>query len=303
MRLRDTTRARLAPAFRVRTVFLGLAWYELLVIFLILAGYGLLFSGYTVLGYRVANDVVQALNIVVVAAIVVALQGKRAQLVKTLAVISVWILVSFAFTLLSIFSPIIYPLAIVSMLYWPLILVPSSLYGLVAIDAVIFIPIIAIIARRKLNRHDLGLTGGLRLTYLIPFGALVAVPLALMEYAILVPEALIPNASASELIWLSIVMIFFVALIEELIFRVLLQPLFIERSGVVAGILITSVLFGAYHASYGNVYELLFAFGAGIVFGVAFYKTKNLPFVVTMHAVEDILLLGVLPFLLLPLPH
>jgi membrane protease YdiL (CAAX protease family) len=98
-------------------------------------------------------------------------------------------------------------------------------------------------------------------------------------------------------------MIFFVALIEELLFRVLLQPQLIERSGVVAGILITSVLFGAYHASYGNVHELLFTTGAGVVFGVAFYKTKNLPFVVTMHAVEDILLWGVLPFLPLTLLH
>ena len=69
------------------------------------------------------------------------------------------------------------------------------------------------------------------------------------------------------------------------------------------GILITSVLFGALHAIYGNVYELLFTTGAGVVFGVAFYKTKNLPFVVTMHAVDDILLYGVLPFLPLALPH
>jgi CAAX protease family protein len=129
------------------------------------------------------------------------------------------------------------------------------------------------------------------------------VGLGLIEYAILPNEALIPNASASELIRLSIVMIFFVALVEELIFRALLQPRLIERSGAVAGILITSVLFGALHAIYGNFYELLFTTGASVVFGVAFYKTKNLPFVVTMHAVDDILLSGVLPFLPLVLLH
>ncbi|MGZ4846915.1 MAG: CPBP family glutamic-type intramembrane protease [Halobacteriota archaeon] len=38
------------------------------------------------------------------------------------------------------------------------------------------------------------------------------------------------------------------ALVEELLFRVLLQPQLIERRGAVAGILITSVLFGALHA-------------------------------------------------------
>jgi len=93
-------------------------------------------------------------------------------------------------------------------------------------------------------------------------------------------------------------MIFFVALIEELLCRSLLQQALVERSGAVPAILITSVIFGAMHAGYYlNGYELLFAFGAGLVLGVAFYKTKNLPLVVTINAVADILLFGVLPFL------
>ncbi len=295
MRLRDTARAALAPAARARTVF-NLAWYELLAIFLILAGEGLIFAGYSVLGIGV-----QALNIIAVAVIVVTLHGERVQLVEALALISVFEVVSFFFGHVSI----IYSIATVWVMFLPLILVIPTLplYLWAAFYGVMFIPIIAIIARRKLSRHDLGLTGGLRLTYLIPFGTLLGVGLGLIEYAILANNPLIPNASASELIRVSIVMIFFVALVEELLFRVLLQPQLIERSGAVAGILITSVLFGALHAIYGNVYELLFTAGAGVVFGVAFYKTKNLPFVVTMHAVDDILLFGVLPFLPLALPH
>jgi membrane protease YdiL (CAAX protease family) len=295
LRLRDTTRAAPAPAARVRTVF-NLAWYEVLAIFLILAGDGLLFAGYCVLYAGV-----QALNIIAIAVIVVALHGERAQLVQALALISVFGVVSFSFAQV----PITYSLATVWVMYLPLILVIPTLplYEWVAFYGVMFIPITAIVARRKPSRHDLGLTGGLRLTYLIPIGTLVGVGLGLMEYAILKSDALIPNASASDLIRLSIVIIFFVALVEELLFRVLLQPQLIERSGAVAGILITSVLFGAMHAIYANVYELLFTTGAGVVFGVAFYKTKNLPFVVTMHAVDDILLVGVLPFLPLALPH
>ena len=295
MRLRDSTRAALAPVFRVRSV-LNLTLFELLVIFLILAGDGLLFAGYSLLYAGV-----QALNIIAVAVIVVTLQGGRVQLVEALALISIFGVVSVSFAHVSI----IYSLAIVSVIFLPLILVVPTVswYLQVAFYGVMFIPIIAIVAHRKLSRHDLGLTGGLRLTYLIPFGTLIGVGLGLVEYAILGNNPLIPNASATELIRLSIVIIFFVALVEELLFRVLLQPQFIERTGAVAGILITSVLFGALHAIYGNVYELLFTTGAGIVFGVAFYKTKSLPFVVTMHAVDDILVFGVLPFLVLALPR
>ncbi len=296
MHLRDTTRAALDRAFRARPVFLGLAWYELLAIFLILSGDGLLFAGYSVLYAGV-----QALNVIAVAVIVVALHGERVQLVEVLALISVFGVVSFSFGHVSI----IYSLAIVGVMCLPLIFVIPSviLYVWVAFYGVMYIPIIAIVARRKLSRHDLGLTGGFRLAYLITLGTLVGVGLGLIEYAILANPPLIPNASASELIRLSIVVIFFVALVEELLFRVLLQPQFIERSGAVWGILITSVLFGAVHAIYGNVYELLFTTGAGVVFGVAFYKTKNLPFVVTMHAVDDIFLWGVLPFLPQALPR
>jgi uncharacterized protein len=295
LHLRDTTRPALAPAARKSIVF-NLAWYELLAIFLIIAGEGLLFTGHIVLGVAL-----QVLNVIAVAVIVVALRDERVQLVQALALLSVFSVVYLSFA----FLPAVCWFAIVGVMCLPLILVipTATLYLWVASYGVMFIPIIAIVAHRKLSRHDLGLTGGLRLTYLIPFGILIGAGIGLLEYAILANNALIQNASASELTQLSIVMIFFVALVEELLFRVLLQPQLIERSGAVVGILITSVLFGALHAGYGNVYELLFTTGAGVVFGVAFYKTKNLPFVVTMHAVDDILLFGVLPFLPLALPH
>jgi hypothetical protein len=210
MRPCDTKRAVLTPAAEVRTVF-NLAWYELLSIFLILAGEGLVFAGYGGLNYGV-----QVLNIIVVAIIVVQLHSERVQLVETLALISVFNVV-YAVAFLLEHVPTIYWPAIVSVTYF-LNLVPK----LVMLNGAMLILLITVIARRKLSRRELGLTGGLRLAYLIPFGALVAVPLALVEYAILMRGALIPNASASELIGLSVVMIVFVALIEELLFPVLL---------------------------------------------------------------------------------
>jgi membrane protease YdiL (CAAX protease family) len=249
---------------------LNLAWYEILSILLIITGEGLLFAG-----YRVADVGVQAINIVAVAVIVVALHGQRVKLVEVLALVSMFRVVNLSFAL-----------------------VPTiTLYWLIAIYSVMYVPIVAVIVHCKMSRSELGLTGGVQLAYLLPIGALMGTAFALVEYRILLNQAIIPSLSISGLIELSIVMIFFVGFIEELLFRSLLQQSFVERSGAVVGILIASIIFGAMHADYANGYELLFAFGAGLVLGVAFYKTKNLPFVVTIHAVNNILLFGVLPFL------
>jgi CAAX protease family protein len=218
---------------------------------------------------------VQALNIVVVGIIVVAVHGERVQLVQALALISVFRVVNLSFALVSTVT-----------IYWL-----ATVYG------VMFLPILLVIYHEKMSRHDLGLDVGRSLLWLLPLGVFVGADFGVIEYAILTNKALIPNASVLQLIQLSIVMIFFVALVEELLFRVLIQPQLIERIGAIAGILLTSVIFGAMHAGYGNVYELLFATGAGLILGIGFYETKNLPFVVTIHAVNNIVLFGMLAFI------
>jgi uncharacterized protein len=264
------TRAAEAPAVMARSVF-NLAWYELLAIFLILVGEGLLFAG-----YRVAGVGVQTLNLVVIVVAIGVLNGENCKLLEALALVSLLRVVNLSFALIP----------------------PTTLYWLVIIYGVMFIPIIAVIVHEKMSRYDLGIDDVRRSVLLLPLGVVVGTGFAFVEHAILANKALIPNASVSELIQLSIVMIFFVALVEELLFRVLLQPQLIERSGAIAGILITSVIFGAMHAGFANVYELLFATGAGVVLGAAFYKTRNLALVVTIQAVNNIILFGVLGFLM-----
>jgi hypothetical protein len=257
---------------------LNLACDEILSILLILGGEALLFAG-----YGEVDVGVQALNIVTVGVIVVARHGQRVKLIAVLALVSLFRVVNLSFSL-----------------------IPTvTLYWLIATYGIMYIPLVALIVHEKMSRADLGITGRARLAYLLPSGAVIGTAFALIEYIILLNQAFIPSLSIPNLIELGIVMIFFVALVEELLFRSLLQQAFVERSGAVIAILITSVIFAAMHAGYYlNSYELLFAFGAGLVLGVAFYKTKNLPLVVTINSVADILLFGVLPFLpMVAVPH
>ena len=270
LRFRDVTRVGIDRAFRARPVFLGLAWYELLPIFLILAGEGLLFAGYGVLGVGV-----QALNIVAVALIVLAVQGERVQLVEALALISAFRLVNLSFAIVP----------------------TATIYWLAIVYGVMYLPLISVIVHEKMSRYDLGIANVRRSVVLVPLGAVVGTGFAFIEYSLLANHALIPNASASELIQLSIVMIFFVALVEGLLFFVLLQPQLIDRSGLGAGIFITSVIFGAMHAGYANIYELFFATEMGVILGGSFYKTRDLALIVTILGVNNIVLFGMLGFL------
>ena len=65
--------------------------------------------------------------------------------------------------------------------------------------------------------------------------------------------------------------------VEELIFRVYLQELFMEflprRKWL--GVVLASLLFGLYHWINSNLMQVIFTFGIGLYFGFAKYKLKN----------------------------
>jgi len=122
---------RAAEAAPLKTRFaLNLAWYEIVSLLLILAGEGLLFAHYPVLGVGV-----QMLNIVAVAVVVVALRGERVQLIEALALVSMFRVVNLSFAL-----------------------VPTvTIYWIAVIYGVMFLPIVSVIIHEKMKRYDLGL--------------------------------------------------------------------------------------------------------------------------------------------------
>ncbi len=82
--------------------------------------------------------------------------------------------------------------------------------------------------------------------------------------------------------WFSLIYDFVLYLIvigpvEELVFRVYLQDFLVSLFGTNKwlGVVIASALFGLWHIINGNIFQALFTFGIGLVFGFAKYKVKG----------------------------
>ena len=118
------------------------------------------------------------------------------------------------------------------------------------------------------------------------------------EYLIIRTNYLIPDLSIFNLLMLSIVMIFFVGLVEEIIFRSILQNRLQMVFGNWTGLIFTSILFGLMHSGYGNIYEVLYASFVGLFIGYLFYRTRSLPLVAMIHGFINVFLFGIIPLLL-----
>ena len=73
------------------------------------------------------------------------------------------------------------------------------------------------------------------------------------------------------------------AVSEEIFFRGFLQPKIIHITTPLLGIIITSILFGFAHISYGNPLQIIIPFFIGILFGILIVKTKNILAPITAH--------------------
>lgn len=172
----------------------------------------------------------------------------------------------------------------------------SNLYSFVFIYVPMAIPATIISIHQEIPKE--------RRRYLIrkipvylPFSLVAGLIFAEMEYSVIQTSPLIPDLSPVNLLALAVIMIFIVSLIEEFIFRGIIQTRLEEFLGPVGGILLASFLFGIMHSSYGTPYEMAYTFLAGGILGYLFYSTKSLPFVVMIHGFINIFLFGLIPHL------
>ena len=172
-----------------------------------------------------------------------------------------------------------------------------TLYWYPLVYSPLFISIYLILRNQDISLDEIGVTAK-NLYFYFCLAIPVALGLALVEYHIIHPDPLIPNLGITNFITLTIIMIMFVALVEELVFRSILQTRLQQSMDNWNGLLVASILFGVMHSGYGLVHEVAFMTVAGLIIGYAYQKTGSLPFVVMVHGMINILLFGLLPYTL-----
>lgn len=133
-------------------------------------------------------------------------------------------------------------------------------------------------------------------TYLNTKNSVIYIPIgiamAIIGYKLQDPTAKNPLVSILENLdkinipdaaFIGIAMFMFVIVVEEVIFRGILQTSLQKAFGLKRGLLFSSLIFGMMHSIYRIPGEILFAVMFGIVVGYIFQKTRNFPLIALIH--------------------
>lgn len=136
--------------------------------------------------------------------------------------------------------------------------------------------------------------------YYLPFALIIAVVVANIEFVILSQTIsdlrLVPELSPEYLALLFVVMVFFVGLGEEVVFRYILQTRLQASVGIGASLIITSLTFAFMHSGYTSPIYMVYVFGISMFLGLLYNRTKSLAFVALIHGALNFLLFSFLPF-------
>jgi len=117
-----------------------------------------------------------------------------------------------------------------------------------------------------------------------------------LEYLVLDNDALVKDLGPLDLSKLFLVMVVFIGLGEELVFRGLLQSSVGSHHGKYVAVAVSALLFSMMHSGYQSVPYLLFVFGVGLVLACTYERTGSLGLVALMHGMLNFFLFSFLPF-------
>jgi hypothetical protein len=127
----------------------------------------------------------------------------------------------------------------------------------------------------------------------------LAVPCGYIEYLILRPPPLIGSFYFESLLEAILIIFISTGLVEEIIFRGILQSKSIEVFGEWPGIFFVSSLFAVLHIGHLSFLDVLLAFFMGFLYGVVVRTSRSLIGVSISHALMNVFLLIICPLTLI----
>ena len=184
-----------------------------------------------------------------------------------------------------------------------LILSPPVL--LVVIYSVYLLICAVYIVEKRLSLKDVGFRAS-SVPYQVFAGLMLGVAMGVVEFAILSPDIdkylLFGEFSGAALSYVIVIMFFFVAFGEELLFRGLVQAS-LEKvfANPLTSVMVVSCLFAIMHVAYvtnlEKTLELVYVFAASTAIGYSFMKTRSLILPVIAHGIANTILFGILPYM------
>lgn len=120
--------------------------------------------------------------------------------------------------------------------------------------------------------------------------------LGMLEYRILRPAPLISGLNGGEFLLAALILMVCTGLVEELIFRGVMQQAALETMGA-KGLVYVSAVFAVLHIGYRSLADVLFVFGVALLFGWLAWRTRSIVGVSLTHGLINIWLFLVAPFL------
>jgi len=117
-----------------------------------------------------------------------------------------------------------------------------------------------------------------------------------VEYLILQPDPLILIYTWERLLIAALILLVSTGLLEEMIFRGIMQRTSIEQLGRFFGVIYVAVIFAMLHIGYQSLPDIIFVLVIGLLFGVFVARTGSLLGVTLSHSLTNIVLFLVIPY-------
>jgi membrane protease YdiL (CAAX protease family) len=170
----------------------------------------------------------------------------------------------------------------------------------IIIGVAVYLAFLVLVIQQKINIKECGLQLPTKKHIPLEIGIiLLGIPLGFAEYYILRPAPFIDSFSIGNII--VAVMILFIAtgLMEEVIFRGLLQKKSADILGIWPGILFITLIFAVLHIGNLSLLDVLLVFSIGGLYAVVVKTTKTVIGVSISHTLVNVFLFIICPLILI----